>query len=279
MRMDLCAATNAVRSIAITQGEIILSRWGSLGTHLLKDRRDFATQVDLDVEDNIKRELRERFPGHGLSGEESTAENPESDFQWLIDPIDGTKYYADKSALFAVSIGLLRKGQPVLGVVYSPTSKQCFHAFKGGGAFLNEERLSGPRARVLRSCIINIDTPQTDTLSGAERELFDARLLRLYQQAYRVRALGIGSLSMCWVATGALDAYVDLTGYVKPQDVAAGRVLMTEAGLRVGFMQEEVGPNKLVAAAPELWSSLSSLLNVASPMVQLPAPSEFELRR
>ncbi len=260
MSIDLEDATRAVRSLLREQGELAVERWAGAEALVHKNRRDFVTAVDLEVERNIKAELRERFPGHGLSGEESADENRGSDYQWLIDPIDGTKYYAGRSSLFSISVGLLYRGEPVLGVVQAAASRQCFHAWQGGGAWLDGQRLTGSAATDLSRVIANVDTPHTHALPEAEREWFESRLLALTRRLYRVRALGQGSLAACWLAAGALDAYVDLTGYVKPQDLAAGRAIMKEAGMRVEYLDPGVGPKRLLAAPPAVWGKLRGLL-------------------
>lgn len=252
--------TGFIRRLAIEQGEIAVRRWPDAVRVVSKDRRDFATQVDIEVEHGIKAALAERFPDHGLSGEETDDENPSSEFQWLIDPIDGTKYYAGQSSLFSVSIGLLLRGEPVLGVVYSAASRQCFYAWKGGGAHLDGQKLPGSTDRPLSDAIINVDTPGTDRLTAEERGWFESKLLLLTRQAYRVRALGQASLVACWMASGALDAYVDLTGYVEPQDMAAGRVILQESGARLEDMDSRVGPKRLLAASPGLFDEMRELL-------------------
>jgi myo-inositol-1(or 4)-monophosphatase len=257
---DLADALGIVRELATEQGRLAVQRWSAAVPLAHKDRRDFVTEVDLEIEHNIKNVLRERFPGHGLSGEETEDENRRSEYQWLIDPIDGTKYYAGQSSLFAVSIGLLHNDEPVLGVVCNAAAEQCFYAFKGGGAFLDGRPLQGPNATDLAEVIVALDTPGTQDLSDPERAWFEDKLLELTRRLYRVRALGQGSLAACWVASGALDAYVDLTGYVKPQDLAAGRIIMQEAGAQVELLDPGVGPRRLLAAPPVLFAPLARLL-------------------
>lgn len=260
MELDLESATKFVRSLLRDQAAIVLDRWSSIGRLSYKNRRDFLSEVDLEIEHNLKRALRERFPGHGLSGEETGAENQDAEYQWLIDPIDGTKYYAAWSSLFSISVGLLRRDEPVAGVVHLAASGQCFHAFESGGAFLDDRRLEGPRVQGLSEAIVNTDTPNSSELSDAEQAWFENRLVALQRNVYRVRALGIGSLAACWLASGAFDGYVDLTGYHIPQDLAAGRVLMKEAGARVEFLDFRCGPPRLLAAPPGLWDELHRIL-------------------
>lgn len=266
--LDLEDVTFFVRRLATEQGEVVLRRWPEAVSTVNKDRRDFATQVDLEVERQIKNEIRARFPEHGLSGEETAGENPMSDYQWLIDPIDGTKYYAAGSSLFTVSIGLLFRREPILGVVYNASSRQCFYAWQAGGAHLDGQRLSGSTCDDLTKAIINVDTPRTHALPPAERQWFEAKLLQLTRRVYRVRALGIGSLSACWLASGALDAYVDLTGYVKPQDMAAGRVILHESGVKMVDLEPDVGPRRLLAAPPGVFEALRQLFVIRGSLVR-----------
>jgi myo-inositol-1(or 4)-monophosphatase len=177
----------------------------------------------------------------------------------LIDPIDGTKYYAAHSSLFAISVALFHQGEPLLGVVHAPASGQCFHAYRGGGTFLDEQKLSGPKADKLSNAIVNIDTPQSDELPAEEQHWFERKLIELTRRVYRVRMLGLGSLGACWIASGALDAYVDLSGYVKPQDIAAGRIIMQEAGVQLAPIDPPDGPPRLAAAMPQILPELMKI--------------------
>jgi myo-inositol-1(or 4)-monophosphatase len=226
----------------------------------MKDGRDLVTAVDRNAERAIIDALRAHFPEHGFQGEESAGERTDAPFQWLIDPIDGTKYYAGQAHLFSISIALLHLGEPVLGVVQVPTSGQCFYAAAGHGAFLDGERLSGSRVTRLEHAIVNVDTPHSDRLAADERLWFETRLVELTRRVYRVRSLGAGALASCWLATGALDGFVDLTGYNKPQDVAAGRIIVTECGARAEYVSCPVGPKRLLVAAPGLWEQLRQVL-------------------
>ncbi len=260
MDLDLATISPTIRELAAEQGRYLLERWSSIGRRDTKDRRDVVTDVDFEVERRLIEALKTSFPDHGFSGEETGDHGRGAAYQWLIDPIDGTKYFAAQASLFSVSIALVWRGDPILGVVYNAPARQCFHAFRGGGAFLDERPLSGPRVETLKEVIANVDTPNSHDLTDGERRWFESRLVELTRRLYRIRALGLGSLAACWLATGALDAYVDLTGYVKPQDVAAGRVVMREAGLRVEHVDVAHGPSRLVAAPAELFEELRDLL-------------------
>jgi myo-inositol-1(or 4)-monophosphatase len=259
MTLDLSETLPFVEGIVKEQSTTLIERWSSIGELSYKNNRDFTTEADIAVEMNIKAALAARFPQHAFSGEETGEDGPDSEYQWMIDPIDGTKYYAAHSSLFSVSVGLMRDREPVLGVVYSPAGNQRFCAFAGGGAFLNRQRLRGSNVTQLSAAIVNVDTPRSDALSDVERAWFEHKLVLLTRSVYRVRALGLGSLAACWLATGALDAYVDLTGYVKPQDIAAGRIILKEAGMRLEYLEPAFGPPRLLVAPPALWDAVRNI--------------------
>lgn len=259
--LDLEELTRWVRDRTVAQGRYVLSQWPALPGLRYKDGRDVVTEVDLEVERNLRADLRRRFPHHGFHGEETGSYNPRARFQWLVDPLDGTKYYAGFASLFSVSVGLLRGGEPILGVIYDVTARHCFSAYSAGGAFLDDRELSGSRVAELDRVIANVETPGSDRLSAAERDWFEARWTALSRHLYRVRSLGQSSLAACWVATGALDAYLDLTGYALPQDTAAARLVMSEAGMRVGYVDVGVGPPRLVGAPPAVFPRLVELLD------------------
>lgn len=260
MALELSEAVGMVRRLLKQQGQILMRRWSSARPLALKDCRDFSTALDLEIEGNLKSQLGERFPEHGFSGEESPPENSQADYQWLVDPIDGTKYFAAQASLFSISVGLSFRGDPILGVVHSPPSGQCFYAWRGGGAFLDDRALRGSKITELSRAIVNVETPGSHELQGQEREWFESKLIELTRSCYRIRALGQGSLATCWLACGALDAYIDLTGRTKPQDLAAGRVIAQESGMRVEEFQPPFGPARLLAAPTALWEELERLL-------------------
>lgn len=255
-------ATELVRRLLSELSESVLSQWRTGPESRSKDRRDLVTTVDLEVEQRLRDELGHSFPEHGLRGEELGTERPEAGYQWLIDPIDGTKNYAAHSSLFALSVALVKNDEPLLGVIHNVTAAQTFHAYKGGGSFADEERLAGPQVGDLGSVLVNVDTPKSSDLGDDERQWFEEKLVLLTRRLYRVRALGVASLAAGAVASGALDAYVDLTGYAQPEDVAAGRIVMSEAGVRVEAIDVGVGPPRLLAAPPALWEGLRSTLCV-----------------
>ncbi|NJL29391.1 MAG: hypothetical protein HC897_16635 [Thermoanaerobaculia bacterium] len=253
-------AAELARRLVIEQGRWVLEQWPEVGALEYKDARDMRTRIDVAVEEALIEALSRRFPDHGFCGEETGEHNPDADYRWLIDPIDGTKYFVGHASLFSISLALLERGEPVVGVVYNVPAGQCFHACRGGGAFLDERRLTGPVQRPLAEAVINVDTPASDRLPEAERVWFESRLVALTRHVYRIRALGQGSLAACWLASGAFDAYLDLTGHTGAEDVTAGVVIMNEAGLEVDRVEVGVGPRRLLAAPPALFALLRAVL-------------------
>ncbi|MDJ0762135.1 MAG: inositol monophosphatase family protein [Myxococcota bacterium] len=260
MGMDLEKTLEFVREELSKQARLAMGRWNAVGSIAFKNKRDFVTKVDEEIEGNLVSAIQSRFPDHGIWGEESDPTAPGAEYQWLVDPIDGTKWYAARSSMFAISVALLFRKTPVLGVVHEPASDQAFYASKGNGAFVNGDLLTGPAPRHLESVIANVDVPRSHALSDEERHWFEIKLVNITRSIYRVRSLGLGSLSACWLASGALDAYLDITGYVKPQDLAAGRIVMKEAGAKVDYVNPTVGPPRLLAALPPVWEKLASIL-------------------
>jgi len=254
-----------VRDLAAREGRRVLARWSEVGELSYKDRRDVATEVDVEIEESLRAALLERFPDHGFHGEETGSHNAGAELAWRVDPIDGTKYYAGGSSLFAISIALAEADEPILGVIHEPTTGRTFHASRDGGAALGERPLEGPPERPLHEAILNFDSPGSDRLSPTERAFFEAKLVALSRRAYRLRALGITSLAACWVATGAFDAHLDLTGYATPEDTAASRVILAEIGCRVEELDVGAGPPRLLAARPALFDELRALLAGENP--------------
>jgi myo-inositol-1(or 4)-monophosphatase len=260
MNLNLVDALSSIRAVAVEQGQVLINGWPTLLQVMRSDKRDFTTDLDLIVEKNIRDFIEKHFPDHGISGEELGSTRMDSDYCWMIDPIDGTKNFAGHSSLFSISIALLHHNEPILGLVHDVTAGCCFYALKDSGAFLDDKRLTGPAIQAMPQVIANVDMSATDRLPADEKAWFETKLVELTRRIFRIRSLGVGALATCWVASGALDAYIDLTGYVKPQDIAAGRIIMKEAGLRVDYIHPPHGPARLLAAPVSLWDSFVEIL-------------------
>jgi myo-inositol-1(or 4)-monophosphatase len=190
---------------------------------------DLVTEADVAVEHEIRARIARRFPSHTFLGEESTQDRPPSGgCRWIVDPIDGTTNFAHGVALFCVSVALEEDGVVVAGAVYDPVAEELFTAERGGGARLNGRPLAVSGVAELIDGLLVTGFPYTATAERAEQlALFGAFL----ERAQAVRRLGSAALDLCWVGAGRFDAFWEQN--LQPWDVAAGALVVAEAGGRV----------------------------------------------
>lgn len=189
-----------------------------------KSHSDFVSEVDKTAEQTIIQTLLEAYPDHAILAEESGSQG-ESDYLWIIDPLDGTTNFLHGFPQFAVSIALQHKGILSQAVVYDPVKNELFTASRGRGAFLNDKRLRVTKRRHLADSLIGTGFPYTkfehmDAYIGIFKELM--------QKTSGLRRPGSASLDLAWMAAGRYDGFFE-TG-LKPWDIAAGCLLITEAG-------------------------------------------------
>ena len=225
-----------------------------------KAPNDFVTEVDHAAEAVIIDTLLSAYPGHGILAEESgTARGArDSEFVWIIDPLDGTTNFIHGLPTYAVSIGLAFRGQIQQAVVYDPARNDLFYATKGRGAFLNDKRLRVSKRTRMADALIGTGFPfrKGDDL---------AHYLRILEMVMKscagVRRPGAAALDLCYVAAGWYDAFFE-TG-LSPWDVAAGSLMVTEAGGLVGNFTGEsefLHQREVVAGSPKIYGQLVQML-------------------
>ena len=214
----------AVRA-ARQAGELQRERF--LGEHQVefKGDIDLVTEVDRLCEDLIVGTLREAFPDHDFLAEENSYPSTGAGCKWIIDPLDGTTNYAHGFPWFAVSIALEVNGDVQFGVVYQPMLDEMFTAVKGKRAFLNGRPLHVSRRAPLKSSLLATGFPYDRT---RDNENNFANFIDFQLAARAVRRAGAAALDLAYVAAGRLDGYWELK--LKPWDVAAGKLLVEEAG-------------------------------------------------
>jgi len=190
-----------------------------------KSFADVVTDADKASESLIVDAIRERFPDHSILAEEGGGGTGESEFQWLIDPLDGTLNYLHGMPTYCVSLGLLRRGELYLGVVYDPTRGELFTAERGTGARCNGRLLQVSRTERLASALLTTGFPY-DRFVNPDNNLRQHNHLLLRCQD--IRRPGSAALDLCYVAAGRSDAHWELG--LKPWDVAAGALIVLEAG-------------------------------------------------
>jgi myo-inositol-1(or 4)-monophosphatase len=208
-------------------GKVLTRNFGKVA-YRQKRRADLVTVADLESQKAILRTIRQAFPGDDYKAEEDEVRLTGADYLWVIDPLDGTTNYAHSYPASCVSIGVLRRGVPVLGGVYDPSRRELFVAEKGRGATLNGRRLRvTPTRRVADSLLIT-----GFAYDRAERaDFYLARFKAFLTKCHDVRRSGSAALDMAWIAAGRADGFWEF--HLNPWDVAAGWLLVTEAGGKV----------------------------------------------
>ena len=188
---------------------------------------DIKLALDRESQDLITRVLLGAFPDHAIYGEEGLAGNQDSDYHWIVDPIDGTVNFFYGIPHYCVSIALRHKGELVLGVIYDPSMDDLWEVEKGGAALLNGKPISvSPRTK-LEECALFVGCGKDEEALTTGLERFRKASLR----ARKMRMMGSAALGMAYVATGRLDAYVE--SRISLWDIAAGQLLLEAAGGKV----------------------------------------------
>jgi myo-inositol-1(or 4)-monophosphatase len=193
-----------------------------------KGESNLVTEVDTACEELIVNSIRARYPDHDILAEENAYTSLNSSRKWIIDPLDGTTNYAHGFPWFAVSIALEIDGDVKAGVIYHPMMNEFFTAAKGKGALLNGERIHVSCRAPLKNCLLATGFPYDRTW---DNENNFANFGKMQMAARAVRRLGAAALDLAYVAAGRLDGYWECK--LKPWDVAAGMLLVEEAGGKV----------------------------------------------
>ncbi len=225
-----------------------------------KGPNDFVTEVDRAAEATIIDILLTAYPGHGILAEESgrTRGAQDSEFTWIIDPLDGTTNFLHGFPVYAVSIALAHRDVVQQAVVYDPTRNDLFFASRGRGAFLNDKRLRVSKRIRLADALIGTGFPYR---RGDSFQRYVKMLETVMQNCAGVRRPGAAALDLCYVAAGWYDGFFE-TGLC-PWDVAAGSLIITEAGGLVGNFTGEsdfLHQREVVAGSPKIYGQLVSLL-------------------
>jgi myo-inositol-1(or 4)-monophosphatase len=251
---------NQVIDLAKAAGEIVRAGFDNKHTIGYKSAVDVVTESDKNSEAYILKQIRANFPQHAILTEESGAHAGESEHLWIIDPLDGTVNYSHHLPIYSISIAYQLQGQLQLGVVYDPTHDECFSAEKGKGASLNGKKIAVSSATELIQTLMVTGFPYDR--QSAEY----ARALRLFSHVTTitqgVRRLGSAALDMCYVASGRLDAYWELSIHL--WDIAAAALILQEAG---GVVSDIHGrpdfmtpPYALIGSTPGVYAALLSEL-------------------
>ena len=217
-------------------GKILAERFGRKIEISNKSEIDLVTESDLASERLIIERIKTYYPRHSILAEESGVTNPhdqQSDWRWIIDPLDGTTNYAHGYPCFCVSIALEHRGKLEVGVVYDPLRDEMFAAERGQGASLNGRRISVSRTMNLSAALLCTGFPY----DVRERNEFARHFANFIMHAQGVRRDGAAALDLAYVAAGRFDGFWEEG--LKPWDVAAGALIIEEAGGRISKYRGE----------------------------------------
>ncbi|MBI2339684.1 MAG: inositol monophosphatase [Deltaproteobacteria bacterium] len=214
--------------VAKESGRIQRSNLGKVRHIEYKGEINLLTEVDKACEKMVIERLQGAFPDHDIMAEEGGGKRKDSDYKWIIDPLDGTTNFAHGYPLFCTSIALEHKGEIVLGVVYEPNHDELFCAEKGGGSFLNEKRIHVSREKEIGKSLLATGFAY-DIKKTSKNNLDHFKNMLMASQA--VRRDGVAAIDLCYTACGRYDGFWELNLF--PWDVAAGILVITEAGGKV----------------------------------------------
>ena len=222
-----------------------------------KAANDYVSDVDREAEHAIIRTLLEAYPDHSILAEESGAAG-KSEYQWIVDPLDGTTNFLHGFPQYAVSIALSHRGIVTQAVIYDPARNDLFTATRGRGAYLNDQRIRVSKRIQLKSSLIGTGFPfrQFEHIDA-----YFAMLRDMMKSTAGVRRAGAAALDLAYVAAGRLDGFWELG--LSSWDMAAGALLITEAGGLVGDLEgndEYMTSGNIVAGTPKVFVELLRLI-------------------
>lgn len=256
---DMAAVLAECVDIGRQAGKIIRESWEKPHNVHHKGAIDLVTETDLAVQEFLRDKLGRVLPEAAFIGEENgTGEDADTkDLCWIVDPVDGTTNFVHRIPVVGISIALCESGLPVMGIVVAPMLGECFHAAKGRGTFLNDKQVTVSGARRLQDSLVSTGFPYD--VAPVLPALME-NLRRILPVTQGLRRLGAASIDLAYVACGRLDAYFEAD--LKPWDMAAGWLLVTEAGGMVsGFNGEPANLGKpLLASNGHIHMNLAKLL-------------------
>jgi myo-inositol-1(or 4)-monophosphatase len=238
-----------------------------------KGPNDFVSEVDQAAEQSIIETLLAAYPGHGILAEESGRSHGarDSEYVWIIDPLDGTTNFLHGLPVFAVSIALAFRGHVQQAVVYDPSRNDLFYASRGRGAFLNDRRLRVSKRTRLSDSLIGTGFPFR---KGDNFKRYMNMFEAVMQNCAGLRRPGAAALDLCYVAAGWYDGFFE-TG-LNPWDIAAGSLIITEAGGLIGNFTGEADflyQRELVAGTPKVYGQLVQILAPYTRAIAADAPA------
>ena len=247
---------NTAKEAAAIGGKILMDALGSLQSEQvsLKGTNDYVTELDHKSEEAIIEHIKSVFPDHSICAEETGFDGHSSEFQWIIDPLDGTTNYVHGIPFFSVTVALVHHKEILAGVVLDPIRKEEFWAVKGEGAYLNDQQIHVGQKDSLHSTLLGTGFP------WRSKQYWDAFIVSFnvfFENAAGVRRMGSAAIDLSYTACGRFDGFWEMK--LKPWDIAAGILILKEAG---GIVTDFIGGSdymesgNVVAANPKVHAKM-----------------------
>jgi len=223
-----------------------------------KSLNSLVSYVDQEAEKQLVKALQALIPTATFLTEEETISTEEGEWQWIIDPLDGTTNFLHQLPFFSISLALLHQKEIVVGVVYEVMRKECFSAWKDGGAFLNGQKIQVSTRPTLGDSLIATGFPYYDY---SKTKNYLEALAYFMRNTRGIRRLGSAALDLAYVACGRFDAYYEYS--LNPWDVAGGAILVKEAGGSVCDFQggnDYIYGKEIIAASPIVFEEIKSII-------------------
>jgi myo-inositol-1(or 4)-monophosphatase len=215
-------------------GAVLIQHFGKVKSIDYKGEINLVTEADRQSEQKIVSIIKDKYPDHSILAEETGNSGGSSPFKWIIDPLDGTTNYAHSYPCFCVSLAIEYEGEVIYGAVYDPMREEVFTAEKGDGAYVNGKIIKASSTQELNHCLLCTGFPY-DVRDDIESNILNFRNFLMKSQA--VRRDGSAALDLCYVAAGRFDGFWEQKLF--PWDVAAGSLLVTEAGGKLSNFKGE----------------------------------------
>ncbi len=260
MTIDLEHVKNVGIGAAYGSAGILRRHLGRLKAIQKKGPKDLVTEADLESEKHIVDAIREKFPEHDIFAEESREKNHvESNYRWIIDPLDGTTNFAHQVPIFSISIAFAVSGEIRVGIVLQPISGELFAAVKNKGAWLNDHHINASECRSLSDALLVTGFPY-DVKKDSRQYM--TRFENMLNASQGVRRLGSAALDLCYVACGRFEGFWE--EHLQPWDTAAGALIAEEAGAVVtdfsGFPYT-INKREILATNRHLHDEMRTILN------------------
>jgi len=260
--MDLTPYYQTAIAAAYKAAEVLRVRFGNISHVRKKDAVEIVTEADTEAEKEIISVIHGRFPDHSILGEESGLNDGSNDFQWVIDPLDGTVNFAHQLPIFCISIALVQRDEIVLGVVLNPVDGQLYTAQRGQGAQLNGQLIRVSNVETVADSLLVTGFPYHIL------EIYEPVIIRYgncLKASQAVRRLGSAALDLCYVACGRFEAFWEQG--LKAWDTAAGVLIAAEAGASVTTFSNEpynLGDHEILFSNGHVHEEMLELLKIGN---------------